>query len=500
MSLAFDFSKIVRNSDLIAFPIISFWYITTYSNSCDCFETILVSNNHQTGIKITTPLSYILQAAMGQCSTLPSEGRQSRRGGREEDPSHRDSRARKSTSLQVQTPKGNSRTVSDSEFMQQQQNRSNANDGVMDCTEPMDMREDIPPPPEIATRTRCYKLNLDSNLYPHHAVFLGPFSDVAPPLTYSFSADSAENYTPLQVAINTAKIFRGITVGKDGTILSQNARATRSSKGTPKNKVGEKSRQATKIDKAKDLVEETILTGKAPDSEDPANMQSIVVMGEYDDMKYLVRDGAKKLREASDLADDSLLNINRGRDDNSNSNIMTKVSSPRKRGSTSSQRNSGMHTPNKSRQFSPSGVPPKLKGHPRDRIGSSRKEHSSRRESRDVHGDNMDRSSNGDSRSGRQNEGDWGNTLPVSFSRGFQNIWNCGATGERSDDRMHSPTQQVSSTRDGKPPQPMNDSSAMHQNQAKIHGQPQYHKPVFEGRESQQYGQTRESGITTRAN
>lgn len=399
--------------------------------------------------------------------------------------------------MQVQTPNGSSRTAPLSEFspMQQQQIRG-PNEGMMDGTEPMDTREDIPPPPEIATRTRCYKLNLDSNLYPHHSVFLGPFSDVAPPLTYSFSADSTENYTPLQVAINTAKIFRGITVGKDGTILSQNARATRSSRGSTKNKVGEKSRQATKIDKAKDLVEETILTGKAPDSEDPANMQSIVVMGEYDDMKYLVRDGAKKLREASELADDSLLNINKGRDENSNSNIMAKVSSPRKRGNMSGQRNSGMHTPNKSRQFAPSGVPPKLKGHPRDRIGSSRKEgSSSRRESRDIsaHG-NSDR----ESRTGRQNEGDWGNNLPVSFSRGFQNIWNCGATGERSDDRMHSPTQQ--STRDSKAPQPMSDSSSMHQNHAKMPAQPQHHKSLFEGRDSQQYGQTRESGVTTRAN
>lgn len=434
---------------------------------------------------------------MGQCSTLPSEGRQSRRGGREDESSHRDSRSKKSPSVQVQTPNGDSRAVPLAEFSpMQQQQMHNSHEGMID--EAMDMREDIPPPPDVATRTRCYKLNLDSNLYPHHSVFLGPFGDAPPPLTYSYSEDSTENYTPLQVAINTAKIFRGITVGKDGTILSQNARATRSSRGSSKTKVGEKSRQATKIDEAKDLVEETILTGKAPDSEEPANMQSIVVMGEYDDMKYLVRDGAKKLREASELADDSLLNINRGRDENSNNNIMAKVSSPRKRGSMSSQRSS----PNKSRQFSPSGVPPKLKGHPRDRLGSSRKDNStSRRESRDasVHGGNSERATNDESRTGRQNEGDWGNNLPVSFSRGFQNIWNCGATGERSDDRMHSPTQQVASPRDGKTPQPMNDSSGMHQNHVKMPS-PQHHKSVFEGRDSQQYGQSRESGVTTRAN
>jgi len=434
---------------------------------------------------------------MGQCSTLPSEGRQSRRGGREEESSYRDSRTRKS--MQVQNPNANSRTAQPSEYSatQQQQFRG-PNEGMMDSTEPMDTREDIPLPPAIATRTRCYKLNLDSDLYPHHSVFLGPYLDVPPPLTYSLSSDSSESHTPLQVAINTAKIFRGIKVGNDGTILSQNARATRSSRGSSKNKVGEKSRQATKIDKAKDLVEETILTGKAPDSEEEANMQSIVVMGEYDDMKYLVRDGAKKLREASELADDSLRNINRGRDENSSNNVMAKVSSPRKRGSMSGPRNSGMHTPNKSRQFSQSGVPPKLKSHPRDRLGSSRKEtSSSRRDNRESGLNNTDRPGNGDSRSGRQNDGDWGNTLPVSFSRGFQNIWNCGATGERSDDRMHSPTQQVASPREGK--SPMNDSSGQHHNHAKVTPPSPQHKAVYEGRDSQQYG-TRESGVTTRAN
>ena len=134
-------------------------------------------------------------------------------------------------------------------------------DGVEAMDEDHEDRDGIPQPPEIATRTRCYKLNLDSDIAPQPNVFLGPFTDDPPPLTYSSSEDSAETMTSTQVAIHTAKIFRGITVAKDGTILSQNARATRSSRGQ-KNKRGEKSRQATKIEKARDLVEETILTGK----------------------------------------------------------------------------------------------------------------------------------------------------------------------------------------------------------------------------------------------
>jgi hypothetical protein len=130
--------------------------------------------------------------------------------------------------------------------------------------EPMDEdnpRDDIPQPPDVAIRTRCYKLNLDSEIHHQSQVCLGPFADAPPPLTYSASDDSSTFTNPIRVAVKTAQIFRGITVAKDGTILSQNARATRSSRGS-KNKRGEKSRQATKIDKAKDLVEESILTGK----------------------------------------------------------------------------------------------------------------------------------------------------------------------------------------------------------------------------------------------
>ena len=198
---------------------------------------------------------------------------------------------------------------------------------------------------------------------------------------------------------------------------------------------------------------------------------SLVIMGEYDDMKHLVRDGSKKLRDACELPDDSLLAINRGRED-----MTTAMSSPRKRGSPnygSSQRASGMHTPNKSRSASgfSQGAPPKLKSHPRDRP-SSRKDDKTRRDTSGMH----------DHESERGRDGDWGNALPVSFSRGIQNIWNCGATGEETG--TISPTQVVS-PRDAK-------SHAVG-----VHAAP--HRPVFEGRDSN-YGQARESGVTARAN
>jgi hypothetical protein len=240
------------------------------------------SNDHKKTEKTATPLSYILQAAMGQCSTLPTEGRTAtsmKRGDavplREDSSSHRQKdkysqksqQAKRNSFLQVQTQNASPRPGTEfshtqSETVQPQTRNPEAY--MSDGPQPMDedsARDGIPQPPDIATRTRCYRLNLDSELNPQASVFLGPFVDAPPPLTYSASDDSSENSNATQVAIQTAKIFRGITVAKDGTILSQNARATRSNRGA-KNKRGEASRQATKIEKAKDLVEESILTGK----------------------------------------------------------------------------------------------------------------------------------------------------------------------------------------------------------------------------------------------
>jgi hypothetical protein len=211
-------------------------------------------------------------------------------------------------------------------------------------------------------------------------------------------------------------------------------------------------------------------------------MMSLVIMGEYDDMKYLVRDGSKKLRDASELPDDSLLAINRPRGGiPASQNLATTLLSPRKRVSPNyvgSQRNAALHTPNKSRPAGlPQSAPPKLKSHPRDRPSSRRlsEEKSRNREFVSVQ-DEQD--------GGRQptngGDGDWSNAL--SFSRGFHSIWNCGGTGEETG--TISPTQVVS-PKDGK--------------SHNMGVAPTPYKPVFEGRDSN-YSQTRESGVTTRAN
>lgn len=245
---------------------------------------------------------------MGQCSTLPTEARNEVSNSNYNPAKDKDSHMTTASSdnsqtpltahhrqtskqpngyqLQVETdknkdsqvdqtskqakPKKNSSVVP---FIRQTQSPQNNQERSATGASQQQMQDDKealpPPPPDSAIRTRCYKLNLDSDYVGINAASIprydgqvfGPFLDAPPPLTYSASDDSVGSVNATNVAIKTAQIFRGITVSKDGTILSQNARATRSNRSN-KVKRGEKSRQAAKIDKANDLVEESIATGK----------------------------------------------------------------------------------------------------------------------------------------------------------------------------------------------------------------------------------------------
>lgn len=326
----------------------------------------------------------------------------------------------------------------------------------------------IPPPPEGSVRTRCYKLNLNADYLglsgsQRQQLCLGPYNEPPPFLTYSSSEDSCQEANPTKVAIRTAQIFRGITIGRDGTILSQNARATRSSRGS-KTKRGEKSRQAAKIDKAKDLVEEAVASAK--NSEEPSNMVSLVIVGEYDDMKQLVRDGSKKLREAEGLPDEALLSINRPRAGPSSSTKSrqkppTATPSSRKRSSVSpnfvnSQRTAAMQAPEQVQAAVTAQTisPPKLKSHPRDTRPTRREDRASMRMRLESCSDFMDPRQPGAS----GGNGDWSHAW---------NIWNCVGSGAVS------------------PLQPSSPDDA-----------PQM---VFEGRESAN-GVIREGGATGRAN
>jgi hypothetical protein len=280
--------------------------------------------------------------------------------------------------------------------------------------------------PDHAVRTRCYKLNLDAAdclTSSSKPMFLGPFSETLPTLTFSGDddddlvdlneddeddEDEHKDSHDLAVAIQTAQIFRGITVAPDGTILSQNARATRSNRSAgQKVKLSEKSRQAAKIDKANDLIEQ--------DGSD-SKLVSLVVIGEYDDMKYLVRDGSRKLREADGLPDEVLLQVNRPRVSSRRppatptATVVSSASSSRRR----RMETNAVTTSTKS----VSSPLPKLKSNPRDTASQRRKESLSglRAMRLDSCHDFMDTSSRGGGPPPTND--DWTHAW---------NIWNCGA-------------------------------------------------------------------------
>mmetsp|Transcript_665 Transcript_665/g.1360 ORF Transcript_665/g.1360 Transcript_665/m.1360 type:complete len:657 (-) Transcript_665:167-2137(-) len=136
------------------------------------------------------------------------------------------------------------------------------------------------------------------------------------------SSDDANAPDATSIAITTARIFRGIVVDRNGVITSMNSRATRSQRGKnggaeSKNKIGEKSRQAAKIDKAKDLIDEVAENGGAggvgDEENDPTKIVSLFVMGEYEDFSDFVRDGSKKLRDSKSLSDETIFMYNRPR-------------------------------------------------------------------------------------------------------------------------------------------------------------------------------------------
>ncbi|KAL9184837.1 hypothetical protein ACHAXT_002614 [Thalassiosira profunda] len=145
-------------------------------------------------------------------------------------------------------------------------------------------------------------------------------SEMMANLHVSASEESSDRTAdPTTIAISTARIFRGIVVDRHGVITSMNSRATRSARGkgeSAKNRVGEKSRQAAKIDKAKDLIDEVGENGgggMSDEENDPTKMVSLFVMGEYEELNDLVRDGSKKLRDSKNLSDESVFMYNRPR-------------------------------------------------------------------------------------------------------------------------------------------------------------------------------------------
>ena len=378
----------------------------------------------------TNPLQYIVQAAMGNCSTLPDKPHGHR---------HHSNHMQKQNGTPSRSSSRNSHTTHPSihgrgmtESRNDSYRSSNSggpSDAVMEEVEaPKTIsrhqdqrarsrsrsrslrRPDPPievPPPAGSEKQRCYRLNLEWPSAPSidkasgqsifgPLVYEPPLHHLPQPRIKSLHSgmsalqmsdfEDEEPKSETEISITTALIFRGITVDKRGNILSQNARASRSAKKSGesgRNKKSEKSRQVAKINKAASLVDEIVKgTATAVDGEAP-KMSSLFVVGEYDDMKYLVKDGAKKLRDATNMPDEALFSINRQR----NSHHAASISSSRKRVSPypSEERNmAGNRAPSRSRSDRSSSAKqqqsptPKIKSNPRDsRSGSSRSRNSS---------------------------------------------------------------------------------------------------------------------------
>lgn len=328
-------------------------------------------------------------------------------------------------------------------------------------------KQQLPLPTDGVIRTRCYRLNLDSpgvlsssynhlgpmtyddpysrfsnhnNLYSCHSTI-----DTITSLKVSDSDDhsTGSEKSEKKVAISTARIFRGIAVDKNGTIMSQNGRSFRSSRGKVKQaKQGEKSRQAETIDKANDLVDGTLNNyGKENDGV-KSKIVSLVIIGEYDDMKQLVQDGAKKIRDAAGLPDDVLLATNRPRQKthkifgcNATNDQLSSSASSRKRFSfhtphnidhSKPEFNTNSGTNNRLQYMLSQSAPPKLKVHPRDRPRSRRLHE------RGDDGANKEKKNRvppqkcNNNTFFRQGDNDWSDGL--NFSKGFNSVWNCGPT------------------------------------------------------------------------
>lgn len=195
------------------------------------------------------------------------------------------------------------------------------------------------------------------------------------------------------------------------------------------------------------------------DESEKSNMVSLVIMGEYDDMKHLVRDGSKKLRDAEGLPDEALLAINRPRISQEQLSMLhgvvsthdsSPVSPSRKRLSPhevngsggGNGSNNGSYSPmNKSRHRTPSSSStfqvsptPKHRGHHHHPHHT----HARSNSRKDVSAANMNEDTGHHFLPVRDQchnmpifgvggDGDWSDAL--GLSKGFHSIWNCGGTG-----------------------------------------------------------------------
>lgn len=190
----------------------------------------------------------------------------------------------------------------------------------------------------------------------------------------------------------------------------------------------------------------SLLSGSKDDAESENRMISLVIFGEYDDMKGLVRDGAKRLKENQNALDEALWALNKPRITHSNNLLMSNsnswdplMPSPNYHSRGGRANNVGgtnavmNHNNNMSSGSNVSKMtPPKLHRHPRDRPGSTVRREMARNASNN---NTSNRGGKGfppwkmkNAEDGAYNggaESDWSDAL--LFSKGLYSMCVCGA-------------------------------------------------------------------------
>lgn len=202
-------------------------------------------------------------------------------------------------------------------------------------------------------------------------------------------------------------------------------------------KADEKSRQAAKIDKAKSLVEQDVKKKKGSNTEDDSKLISLGIMGEYDDMKNIVRAGSKKSKYAEGLPDEKFLFINRHRHQQDNNFGSQNSYSTSNRANVSHCSPAKGHHRKAQQQVStinsPSAVTQtlKLKGHPWDiQKRTQRNGNAAGLGGRFSH---VHHRCNEFSIFGG-GDSNWREAL--GFSKCFNSIWNCGGNGENINETL----------------------------------------------------------------
>jgi len=161
---------------------------------------------------------------------------------------------------------------------------------------------------EATARTRCYKLNLDA------PVVLSPTQHNLGPFPHEpHDPSRSDNQSKLGSRLLTLDDDISTEFNDESSIAQlNNSRifrdADKNSTSPSRSKYLSKHRKQKcyKINKAIGIVDGKIEADRKKNNNEGSNLLSLVVIGEYNDMKHLVRDGPKQLREQECEAEEKI--------------------------------------------------------------------------------------------------------------------------------------------------------------------------------------------------